>query len=464
MRYRSIGWLGLLLACGDATDLVPPPTFLIVPAVQWSGGAVEIRSATFRRALPVVTTGGDSLVVARINDSTVAVTLPEGPSGSITLYRKGGSREALGEVQLVGLRSARVVPGTLGFEPLVPTGVVPLVFVAESLGTAGTDLAILDPATDQVSFLSGVGPVQTAFGVMPSYQENRFMVRGSTGQLGVWRLFPTPAFEYSSQVQNLGSRTVTQLNDSTWLTVTSNNLLVTRPSGTFSPDGGVSDPLRVVFSPSGHRVALVVSYSPIQQIPVLDAATGEAAFLLSLPSSQGIAFGVLADRLYLSSRQQSRPDTLVAVSASTGQFVAGAAFLPGTPGGCWLRTRSRIGCTRWRIRAESWWSSCTTPQLSPSRGVSPAPPAAATATTGARGWVSTPWAAVSTLLIRAVSSRLSPSTDCRRPQGYAFPVSRARPGGAFLGPSRFPRSGFGLATVPPEWVDSREVSSHTPRT
>jgi hypothetical protein len=332
MRYHFVSGLALVLACGDANGPGSSPTFTIAPAVQWSGGAVEIRSASFRRGLPVVTTGGDTLVTVRVNDSTVAVTLPEAPSGPITLYRGGGSQDSLGVVQLVGLRSARLVPGTLGYEPLVPAGVDPLVFVAESLPTAGAELALLNPATDQVSYLSGIGPVQSAFGVMPSYQPNRFVVRDSADQLGVWHLFPTPAFEYSSVVQNLASRTVTQLNDSTWLTVTSNNLFVTRPSGTFSPAAGVSDPLRVVFSPSGHRVALVVSFSPTQQLPVLDGATGELAFAVSLPSSQGAAFGVLSNRLYLSSRQASAPDTLVSLSASTGQFAAGTTLPAGYSG------------------------------------------------------------------------------------------------------------------------------------
>lgn len=332
MRYRIVSGLALTLACGDSTDPGSPPAFTILPAEQWSGGWVEIRSSSFRGVLPVVTAAGDTLTVARADDFTVTVNLPEASSGPIALYREGSSRDSLGVVQIFGMRNARLVPGTLGYEPLVPSGITPLVFVAESLPTAGAELALLNPATDQLTYLSGIGPVQTAFGVMPSFQANRFVVRDSAGELGVWHLFPSPAFEYTSVVQNLASRGVTQLNDSTWLAVTSNNLQVTRPSGSFFPGGGVSDPLRVVFSPSGHRVALVVSYSPTLQIPVLDGATGDLAFTVSLPSSQGAAFGILANRLYLSSRQASGPDTLVSLSASTGQFASGTSLPSGYSG------------------------------------------------------------------------------------------------------------------------------------
>jgi hypothetical protein len=332
MRRWLLCVLALAAACGDSTSPRVTPTFTITPSAQWSAGVVVLRSESFRGALPTVTGAGDTLDATRIDDSTVSVVLPESPSGAVSLFREGATRDAIGTVQVFGLRNARLVPGTLGYEPLVPAGVFPLVFVAESMATAGQDLAVFDPATDQVSYLSGIGPVQSAFGVMPSYQPNRFVVRDSADQLGVWHLFPTPAFEYTSVVQNLASRTVTQLNDSTWLTVTSNNLFVSRPSGTFSPGGGVSDPLRVVFSPSGHRVALVVSFSPTQQLPVLDGATGELAFAVSLPSSQGAAFGVLSNRLYLSSRQASAPDTLVSLSASTGQFAAGTTLPAGYSG------------------------------------------------------------------------------------------------------------------------------------
>lgn len=332
MRRWLLCVLALAAACGDSTSPRVTPTFTITPSTQWSAGTLVVRSASFGGTLPTVTGAGDTLDVTRIDDSTLSVVLPEGPSGAVSLFREGATRDAIGIVQVHGLRNARLVPGALGYEPLVPAGVVPPVFVAESMATAGTDLAILDPATDQVTYWSGLGPVQTAFGVMPSHQVNRFVVRDSLDQLSVWHLFPTPAFEYTSVVQNLASRTVAQLNDSTWLTVLSNGLTVTRPSGSFSPGGTVSDPLRVVFSPSAHRVALVVASSPTQKVPVLDGATGDSAFTVALPSSQGAAFAAQADRLYLSSRQFTGPDTLLAVSATSGVFIAGTALPAGYSG------------------------------------------------------------------------------------------------------------------------------------
>jgi hypothetical protein len=108
----SLGVLG----CSDNAAPAPPPTYSLSPAQQWSGGTVQVRSASFHQpaALPVITSGTDTLVAFRVDDSTLAVTLPQGPSGAIALVASaGGSQYNLGGVQRYGLRGRGNIGTTL---------------------------------------------------------------------------------------------------------------------------------------------------------------------------------------------------------------------------------------------------------------------------------------------------------------------------------------------------------------
>jgi DNA-binding beta-propeller fold protein YncE len=130
-------------------------------------------------------------------------------------------------------------------------------------------------------------------------------------------------------------RHLTQLNDSIWLTLSSNGLQTfTTTSTLFAPVGLVSDPLRVVFSPSGSHVALAMAWSPAGRVPVLNPATGDTAYTLSLQNAEGVAFSGQSDRLFVGSVAPGTgsPDSLVAVSATSGARLAQTALPPGFTG------------------------------------------------------------------------------------------------------------------------------------
>lgn len=335
-RHLPLVGLALILSCGDSTDPGSPPTFTITPATQWSGGTVQVRSRslTGAGALPLFTVAGRTLAAVRLDDSTASLTLPVLPSGSIALVRAGELPESVGVVQIIGLRNAREVPGTLGFEPLVPEGVSPLVFLAEGTGATTPALSILDPGTDQVTTTTGIGPVLTSFGVMPSFRANRFVLRDSLGRLGTWELFPTPALHELSPYQAAGARHQTQLGDTVWLTTFKYMWVVTRPSGsTESELQAISNPFRMVFSPAHARLAVAIDFVPAgRRLPVFDAVTGDTAYTLALPSSHGVAFSSGGDRLYLGARWSVAPDSLVSVTAATGQRLAAVALPAGFTG------------------------------------------------------------------------------------------------------------------------------------
>ncbi len=322
-----------LVGCGDSTSPAHA-NYTILPATQWGGGSVQVTSASFaNHATPGFSAGGETLVVTRLTNLSVSVRLPTTATGTVTLFRGAAGNDSVGTVTAIGLRSARMVTGSLGYDPVVPAGITPLVFVAEETVNGPIGLTILDPATDQVTPVSGVGPVQTGFGILPSYQTNQFVLRDSIDQIGVWRLFPAKVFQAPAAVQSLAVRHITQLSDTLWLTLRGNSYQLTAPSGTAPEILGIGDPLRAVFSPDGDRLALVINSAPGGEVPVLDPETGEAAFTVPLVNAQGAAFSPHADRLYVSSRTQGgSADSLVAVSASSGQRLAAVTLPAGYSG------------------------------------------------------------------------------------------------------------------------------------
>jgi DNA-binding beta-propeller fold protein YncE len=324
----------LLPACHESTEPSPHPSYAISAASAWSGGTVRVSSASLApgAGTPVFSAAGETLSVARVDDSTFAVTLPIFASGPTALFREGQRRDSIGEVQLSGLHAARKVPGSMGYEPLVPPGLSPLVFVAENFPTGAPGLTMLDPATDQVTTTSGIGPVESSFGILASFQPNRFVVRDSLGQLAVWQLFPTPAFVAAAGVTG-AFRHETQLNDTLWLILTSHSWDVSGPGGSIY-GGTLSDPLRVAFASTSDRVAIVINSAPTGQVPVLSRTTGDTAFTVELRNVQGADFSPLSDRLYLASRALALgdPDSVVSVAASTGQRLAGTELPAGYSG------------------------------------------------------------------------------------------------------------------------------------
>ncbi len=325
--------MAALVACGDSTSPARA-TYALTPATQWSGGSVQVSSASFaNQATPVFSAEGKTLAVTRLTNLSLSVRLPATVTGPVTIFREGGGHDSVGTVDLVGLRNARMVPGSMGYDPVVPAGITPLVFIAEETVNGPVGLTVLDPATDQVTSVSGVGPVQTGFGVLPSYQTNRFVLRDSSDQMSVWQLFPAKVFQSLAAVQSTAVRNITQLSDTLWLTLMGNAYQLTTPAGTQGPFYGIGDPLRAVFSPAGDRLALVVNSAPGGQVPVLAPEAGDTAFTVPLVSAHGAAFSPHADRLYVSSRTAGNlPDSLVAVTASAGQRLTAMTLPAGYSG------------------------------------------------------------------------------------------------------------------------------------
>ncbi len=339
-RLAALLIVVLLAACSDGTSSDRPGVYGVSPAAQWSGGYITAHSAAFSGGrLPALYAVGRALPVARVNDTTVTVRLPVAPGGDLVISRDAAGHDTVGVVQLIGLDRSRSVPGSLGFEPLVPEGAPSVVFVAESAGPPNR-LSFLDPATDQVSYVHGVGPSLSSFGIQPSFQDNRFVLRDSAGSLAVYRLFPAVALVDTSAVHNPLARHVVQLDDSAWLSTFSNALLSSSPAGQFFFQYIINDPIRLVFSPDRTRLAMSLASAPGMHAPVLDPVSGDTAYSLPIANPWGVAFSPHADRLYVSA-STLQGDSLIAVRGSDGLRL-GAVALPAGYTGYTLETDAKV--------------------------------------------------------------------------------------------------------------------------
>jgi hypothetical protein len=111
---RLLPLMNLAAACSDGTSADTRPTFSVVPASQWSGGTVNVRSTAFRGAnFPAMYAAGSLLPVSRIDNTTRAVRLPVMASGDLVISRTAAGRDTVGGVQLYGLHAPRKRSGSV---------------------------------------------------------------------------------------------------------------------------------------------------------------------------------------------------------------------------------------------------------------------------------------------------------------------------------------------------------------
>lgn len=183
-----------LLGCSDATEPLPPgppPVFLVTPGQQWSGGVIAVRSAYFEglSALPSFTIAQDTVTPTRLDDSTVSLALPQGPSGSVTVeVILADTVVSAGVVGRVGFRESRELLPALGGElHHVGTEILGLTYSAQSSeGRLG-----------RVPLVAGTGSIDSSlrgtseywYGLSPTQVSGQYVLRDtSTQQLAVYDL------------------------------------------------------------------------------------------------------------------------------------------------------------------------------------------------------------------------------------------------------------------------------------
>ncbi len=273
----------------------------------------------------------ESLLVSRIDDERLQVHLPKRPSGDVVLVLHESDREdTIGTVRLYGYAGQGVfspgfdysvlVVGSRDGEPVV-------------LGNGmGGGVTLFYPRTGTATGITGVRAPGGYYGIGYTYLTNRFVLRDSSGTLGIWELWPQPArigdwpfVSYNRHLAQLGpSSFLAGYSHESWVTDT------TSPSRLYGPFD-IEDSWMAALSPRGDRAVLASVASRVGVgVPVFNSITGDTAF--TLPSIENVAWGAFsADGavLHLAGRGVRPADSLRSLDATTGAQLVAVA-LPGS--------------------------------------------------------------------------------------------------------------------------------------
>lgn len=320
MRCASLLVLTVFLAgCNDSTEPAPaPPTFAVTPSIQWAGGEIQIRSASFKGldSLPEVTASGEPMTVVRLDDSTLAATLPglASQESEIAVVRDGAAR-ILDTVRVVGFSTYWVTNPTAFGNPVLihstggPFGIAGIVPEPAMGATAvvALDQRITLPA-------SGVAPVDAASlrAVGVTFDSSRYILRDSAGVIAEWRLLPGPTLvdTVPSFLQSPLARIIVRLSDSVWLNTHNHSTDVIR---TGRPTYAVTleDPHHFTLSVAADRAISNGGY-PQPGAVVFQMSTGDTLYRVPAGWVSGAAFTADGSRLFVGTSQ------IVVVKADDG--------------------------------------------------------------------------------------------------------------------------------------------------
>jgi len=328
---RRVLVFGLVLAaCAKIPDRVPTGTELSSFTVSldvWSGSELTITSAGLRSTtnLPAVLLDGSALPTRRIDDTTLAATLPDSPGPhavrlagtgfdpqSVNVYLRGFA----GYVEGPAL-SGRTEPGR---DPRYVFGNGPLSL--RRWNVEANKAIDLGDSVHAVFCTRGIGPG-------PNVGEIVLTPMCESGRWNVWHTEPLYPLADTAAVRT--ARVVAVLATGRWVVLGMDTVFVNACSaGTCTTEAlPGTDGRDVIRSPRGDRAALlarVVGDPAAPGAPVLDATLGTVAYrVTALRDARGAAFSLDGETLYLAGAEgASGPFTLAAVRAGDGAPLSSA--------------------------------------------------------------------------------------------------------------------------------------------
>ncbi len=320
-----------LLGCNDPPVGLPSEDPVIVPSRQWSGAEVTIQGALVESGLPrfSIRTADSVLAWRRVDDSTIAVTLPGVSSGSIALsYQSSRGTRPLGTVEVTGFKDARDIAGIV-YPPVRRWPDANGQQVLGHINTGGQFApVVLDPRTGSLKSFPGLSTAGVPIYLGTSYQQGLLLVpkRDLTER---WRLEPLPTlidslpFSGGILFQVADSAFVfSQLN----VDPTSSGTIIGRGGSwvrTFQDFRPLS---HMYYSPSANRAASGVNCcSGLNNpaIPVLDMTTGDVAYrITAIKSDAAAAFSPDGNHLYMTGGITSDSSLVMLADAEDGEILA----------------------------------------------------------------------------------------------------------------------------------------------
>lgn len=348
MTMRRLIWMSVVLAaCEKVPDRVPTgaePQPFAVSLDVWSGSELTITSAGLRsvESLPTVLLDGSAIPTRRVNDTTLAATLPDAPGAHSVRLASAGFDQRAATVHLRGFVEHAEGPELsgrteAGVDPRYVFGSGP---ISLRRWNVATNKAVdLGDTVHAVACTRGIGPG-------PNAGEIVVLNGGCTGRWAVWHtepLYPTAdtaavLTDHIVAVLATG-RTVVLGGDTVALGACSGGTCTTESV----PGMEARD---VVRSPRGDRAALLtrlVGDPGAPGTPVVNVALGTIAYRVTqLREAYGAAFSGGGDTLYVAGLSAPETFALAVLRAADGASLAARQldFAPCAvavdPGGEWL--------------------------------------------------------------------------------------------------------------------------------
>jgi len=331
VTMRRIVWLGLVLAACDAPPMVNPPQSFRVSTDVWSGGELTLTSAGFATAglVPDVQLDGRSLIVRRVDDTTVVATLPDSPGQhTLRLLARDVDRKAIA-LQLRGF-----LDRTAG--PLISGRAEPGRDSRYLFGSGPTSLRRWNIVTNKaIEYADSVHAVSCARGVGPGPNAGELALLTGGCATGRWMSWRTePLAPLADTTPNATDHFVAVLGAGRWIVVSASFFSLQACDAGSCTSDSISGTERsdVVRSPRGDRAVLLAQAIGDPQtpgVPVVDIALGKVGYRIrALRAAQGAAFSANGDTLYLAG-DSATAFTLLAVRASDGATLASRRLVYG---------------------------------------------------------------------------------------------------------------------------------------
>lgn len=348
-------FLVLLAGCmGDnnVTSSTGPLVFTLSADSAWSGGSVSVTATRFAELAypPVFVSGTDTVTATRVGDSTYTLRIPIGAAGPVPIAIQEGTRRfEVGTVERAGFREVQWYTPGFDFSMQVQARRhgVPVV-----LGNGPSGITLAYPSLHRSERITGLRAPDSYYGIGQSFRGDEFVLRDSTGAVGIWELWPAPRLRTPWPSSRSRARQGTVMSPTTFLEVFSHwtqTMDTTSPARGFGPFD-TEDCWNVHLSPRGDRVVLR-SVASNAGVPVINSLTGDTAYTIPRMRSLGAA-GFTADGSeFFASGYYPPSDSLRRIDATTGAILASAA-LPGAgpwnlevdPGGRYVYLHLNADC------------------------------------------------------------------------------------------------------------------------
>ncbi|MBK8006387.1 MAG: hypothetical protein IPK12_21515 [Gemmatimonadetes bacterium] len=297
-----------------------PLVFTLSADSAWSGGTVAVTATRFAELVytPVFVSGADTLAATRTGDSTYTVRIPVGRAGPVPIAIQEGTRRfEVGTVTRAGFAELNWYTPGFDFSMLIQARrhSVPVV-----LGNGSAGITLFYPSLRRAERLTGFRAPAVYYGIGQSYVGGEFILRDSTGALGVWELWPSPLKRRPA----LGStsRQMAQLGPTVFLYTYSHGTMTTDTTPPIQGYGpfDTEDSWNIHLSPRGDR-AVIRSTASNGGVPVINSLSGDTAYLLPMRSLAAADFTPDGAEFVAAGRFPGSGDSLRRIEATTGATV-----------------------------------------------------------------------------------------------------------------------------------------------